>query len=808
MLRTPFNDDWTFTKEDVPGSSVPVTLPHDAMIREVRDPNLPGGQNTGYFPGGRYRYSKTFQAPESETAILEFEGVFHRSKVLLNGTEVGGRPSGYATFHVPLTTCLQDGENLIEVVVDTTDQPNSRWYTGSGIYRPVSLLTASSVHIEPFGFRLLTDSTSSESALIQAIVDVANEEDRAQELTITVTLSSPTGKKTTAKASLTVPSRATGTFRLPITVNNPELWSPENPALYQAEATVRSGRKTLDREEVTTGIRSVTVDAENGLQLNGQTINLRGACIHHDNGVLGAAEFDAAAERRVRRLLDAGYNAIRSSHNPTSNAVLRACDKLGMLVMDEFSDAWYFPKQVGDYGNDFDKWWQRDLDAMVLRDANHPSVIMYSIGNEISETSQPRGIELSNEMTARIRNLDATRPLTNGINLILNAFAQSDEKREKQLEKARTQGEDQNKNLIVLLNYAMGAMERIMPLVGGSKKADALSRDSFAPLDIAGYNYAPFRYRKDGELYPDRVIVGSETNPPDIAENWAMVEELPYLIGDFQWTGWDYLGEAGIAVKRYNQPRAMFLPYPALLAGEPVIDILGNSQTQMYLNRIAYGLEEGPVLAVQPVNHAGEKQSSTPWRFTNSIRSWAWEGYEGTIAVVEVYANAHMVYLLLNGERIGSASIGKKEGYTTTFEVPYTEGTLEAVAYDAAGRELGRDRLRSASSDLRLTLESDRDNLAADGQDLAHVSIAFTDSSGVVRPLADRPVRVRVDGAGVLAGSGSANPITEDRYTTGRFTTYGGRGLAIIRSTGESGEVRVSVEAEGVSPTSLMISAE
>jgi beta-galactosidase len=832
MLRTPLNDDWTVHKDGDPRPPVPVTLPHDAMISETRDPELSGGQNTGYFPGGRYHYTRTITQPDAETAVLEFEGVFHRSHVLLNGKEIGGRPSGYATFHVDLHPHLHEGENLLEVVADTSDQPNSRWYTGSGIYRPVTLLTGPALHVAPLGLRVLTESASPSAASLEVLVDVANETPTPRDAEITVELTAPDGSPAGARAVCTVPAGETLTTRIPIELQDPQLWSPQEPTLYEARAVVRTlgrdggvagpsadgptggptgGRKHEDRQgqqdvaTATTGIRHVQVDATHGFRLNGQTVNLRGACIHHDNGVLGAAEFDAAADRRIRILKEAGFNAIRSAHNPTSNAILRACDQQGMLVLDELTDAWYLPKQVGDYGLDFEQWWRRDLEAMVLRDGSHPSVVMYSIGNEIAETSQPHGIALSRDMTARIRELDRTRPVTNGINLILNALAPDDATRAKQVATAREHGEDQNKNLIVLLNYAMGLMEKVMPRIGGSKRADARSRDAFAPLDVAGYNYAHYRYRKDGALHPDRVILGTETNPPDIASNWAMVEQLPYLIGDFQWTGWDYLGEAGVAVIRYDSPRAMFLPYPTTLAGEPVIDITGHAQPQTFLNRIAFGLDRGPVLAVQPVDHAGEKQSSTPWRSSNAIRSWAWEGCEGTAAVVEVYAHAPRVDVVLNGRLLGTRAIGLDDGYAARIEVPYEPGELTAVAYDESGAEIGRDVLRSAGEQTRLTVVPDHEELRADGSDLAHLSISLTDEEGVVRPLADRPVRVQVDGVAVLAGSGSANPITQDRYDTGDFTTFHGRGLAVVRSTRESGEVTVTVRADGVEPVSVQL---
>ncbi|MFF2773103.1 DUF4982 domain-containing protein, partial [Streptomyces bacillaris] len=373
-------------------------------------------------------------------------------------------------------------------------------------------------------------------------------------------------------------------------------------------------------------------------------------------------------------------------------------------------------------------------------------------------------------MAERSRAQDPTRPVTNGINLLLNLVAPDDAKKQASVDKARESGESSAKNMIAVLNFAMSALEKVMPRLVKLKRADVRSRDAFAALDIAGYNYASGRYRMDAQAYPNRVIVGTETSPPELAKNWKLVKELPQVIGDFGWTGWDYVGEAGIAVKRYGEPRRLFLPFPALLAGTPVVDITGHLQTQAYLNRIIFGLDRGPFLAVQPVNHAGEKQSKTGWRSTNSVRSWAWDGYEGRRAVVELYADAHRVELQLNGRIVGSHTMTDTDDFRALFTVPFAAGELVAVAYDESGREIGRDVLRSATDGLKLAVTSDAETLRADGADLAHLAIEFTDAEGTVRPLADQEITVTVTGAGELLGSGSANPISPDEFNAGHFT--------------------------------------
>lgn len=813
MLRTSFNDDWTVRSEHNPDTPVvgPLTLPYDAMLHEPRTADTPAGMGTGFYPGGRYRYTKTFRAPEEwrgRSVTVEFEGVYHRSEVFLNGELIGERRSGYAVFHVPLDAQLRyDDENTLEVVADTTDQPNSRWYSGSGIYRPVHLLVGGAVHVPPFGARFSTAGVAENgTATLDAAFDVANTDTVERTVQVASSILGTDGAPVAESTdTVTLAPGAHTPVHLQIALKNADLWSPDSPHLYEARVRITDGSEVLDETVTQVGVRVITVDSTNGFRINGTTYDLRGACIHHDNGVIGAVELDAVADRRVRILKEAGYNAIRSAHNPTSPAILRACDRHGLLVMDELTDAWYFPKLSYDYGIDFEAEWENDLEAMIARGFNHPSVVMWSIGNEIAETSQPKGIALGHRIADRARELDPTRPVTNGINLLLNTIAPDDAKKAASVEKARESGDNASKNMITVLNFAMSALEKVMPLIVAGKRTDTRTKDAFAPLDIAGYNYGAGRYRKDHNGHPDRVIVGSETTPPELFKNWALVEELPWVIGDFQWTGWDYIGEAGISVIRYGEPRRLFLPYPALLAGTPVIDITGHLQTQAYLNQVIWGLCVGPVIAVQPVNHAGQKQSKTGWRSTNSIASWSWEGLKGKKAVVEVYANAHRIDLRLNGRSVGSRIMTAKDQYRATFEVPYEPGELTAITYDRSGAEVARDTLCSAGKALHIQLSPESDSVASGGEDLLFVPITLTDEDGVVRPLADREVTVSVEGEGQLIGSGSGNPLTADEFRRGAFTTFHGRGLAVVRPTAGEGSITVTFSAAGCAPSSVTV---
>ncbi|MCM3885579.1 glycoside hydrolase family 2 TIM barrel-domain containing protein [Frankia sp. R82] len=813
MIRESFNQGWRISRKRGDGSEVsvgPVTVPYDAMLFEQRDPKTVNSYNTGYFPGGVYRYSKTFRAAQEwrgRSITLEFEGVYLRSEVFVNGRLAGGRPSGYAIFQVVLDDFLGYGaDNLVEVVAHNDRGPNGRWYTGSGIYRPVHLLVGDRLRITPDGLRISTTSIERAEAIVDVAIEIVNDGTEGRTVTATTTLRGPSASTGPIEERLSVESGETKTLRQRVAVPAPALWSPESPQLYTASVALSDGDQVVDEAVADFGIRTLAVDARRGLRINGQPVKLRGAAIHHDNGVIGAHTLDAAEERRVRILWESGFNAIRSAHNPVSRATLRACDRYGVLVMDELTDVWWGPKSSADYSAEFEQWWERDLESLVAKDFNHPSVILYSIGNEIPETATARGIQRNREMAERTRELDPTRLVTNCINGFLNLiFRKKKNEKSEPAVADRTGGDAPNKNLIAVLNLLMGVLHPALRHIVRLPAVDRRTRDSFAALDVAGYNYMVGRYRKDAKLHPERVIVGSETGPTETVSIWREIETMPHVIGDFTWTGWDYIGEAEIAVLPYSRRPTLFGPWPALLAGEPVIDITGHRQTQSYLNEIAWQLRKAPYLAVQPVNHSGEKQYSNAWRSTNSIHSWSWEGHEGRTAVVEVYADADRVDLLLNGDLVGSAPAGPDKDYLATFSVSYRPGTLTAVAYNAAGKELGRDTLISAGVELRLQVRPESSELHADGADLAYLPIALTDAAGTVRPLADRTVTVEVTGAGTLLGFGSARPVTEEGFSTGRHSTYWGRALAVVRAGHEAGDVTVTVTADGCEPMTVVI---
>lgn len=813
MLRTHFNDDWYVEKIGSDRAPVgPLSVPHDAMMYEHRDPTLAFGHNTGYFPGGEYRYTKRFHAPDDwqdKAVILEFEGVYHRSEVYLNGERVGGRPSGYALFHVALGDELKLGQkNELEVIARNADQPNSRWYTGSGIYRPVHLLVGDRVRVTPTGLRVSTLTLNQSQALIEVATEIVNSGATARLVTVGVTVSvADGGDVASAAEEVTIEPQETIIVRQRLSVADPQPWSPDSPVLHHARVLIHEDGLVVDSEQADFGIRVISADAKHGLRINGAVVKLRGAGIHHDNGVIGAHTLDAAEDRRVRILKESGYNAIRSAHNPLSVATLRACDKYGVLVMDELSDAWWINKMTFDYGTDFVEWWQRDLESMIAKDVNHPSVVLYSLGNELSETASVEGIEQSREMVSLVRALDPTRLTTNAINGFVNMFAPTRSSRVR----ARASAEAKEAGSAILIaNLLIGTIEKVMHSVARLRAVDKKTRGIHATVDVAGYNYMHRRYEMDGRTYPDRVIVGTETQATSTAEIWREIERLPHVIGDFVWTGWDYIGEVGLAAARYDDKRRLFVPYPALLAGTPIIDITGFRQTQSYVNEIIWHLRRGPHLAVRPLNRVGHKRVAGGWRGSDSIRSWSWTGFEGVPATVEVYADAARVELLVDGTLIDSRSLRAEDNFLTVFTVPYRAGRLSARAYADDGSLIGEDALVTAGDDVHLRVTPEVAALKADGADLAYITIELTDNKGIVLPLADREVAITVTGAAQLLGFGSANPLSPGGFSDTRTTTYFGRALAVVRAGFEAGDVSIVVEADGCEPItmSLQVSAQ
>jgi beta-galactosidase len=817
VRRTPFNDGWTvgpkvnsFMERIVGSGSEParVTLPHDAMIGTERSPG--GRAATAFFPGGSWEYTKPFEVSPDEDGsalFLEFEGVYRDARVRVNDTLVAHRPFGYSGFTVQVDHLLGFGVSN-EVKVEARAHDDSRWYSGGGIYRSVWLHQGRRVHLVPGGLRLTTPEIDDDVAVVAVCAEVRNQSIGTSSAVLRVELLDADGTVVAAaEAPVTTAPGDVLTARQRLIVPSPRRWGPDDPSLYTCHATLLDGGEVLDEESTTFGIRSLSVDPIRGLRINGEPVQLRGACVHHDNGPLGAATIGRAEERRVELLKEAGFNAIRSAHNPLSRPMLEACDRLGVLVMDETFDMWTQPKSEHDYALRFPDWWEADVEAMVRKDCNHPSVLLYSIGNEIPEAGTPMGARVGRALAEKIRSLDSTRFVTEGISGLLaggsELFAQLAEGRQSAAEVEPDEETGVNTAMTQIADRLNDLMQS--PVVAKN------SGQTASYLDVVGYNYMESRFATDGELYPNRVIVGSETHPAAIGTGWASVRRYPHVIGDFTWTGWDYLGEAGIGRTVYGQPdRTPGMPsflgeFPWRTAWCGDIDITGHRRPQSYYREIVFGLRTDPYLAVQRPEHHGEAAAGTPWSWTDVVATWSWAGHEGRAVTVEVYADADEVELVVNGCSVGREPSGEKHSYRSAFETTYQPGLVEAVAF-RGGAEVGRTAIRSAAASVSLQASVDRAVITADSEDLAFVSLQLVDEDGVLHVAQDREIAVEVDGPAVLQALGSANPASAESFTGSTCTTFDGRALAVVRPTGP-GRITLRATAQGCQARQVEIDA-
>lgn len=774
-----FCENWTFRKED--GVSIPVSLPHDAMLLEKRDGGCRNGVNSGYFPGGKYVYEKTFDLDSAmigKSIELHFEGVYQNSRIYANGKLAGSHRYGYTAFDVDISEAVHVGDNTIRVEVDNSLEPNCRWYSGSGIYRPVQLIIRERNHIT----QVHLETVDIHPAKIRVDVQTTQDSNIAVEVY--------EGKKMVANGK-------SGEIEVP----DAKLWSAEIPFLY----TVRVKTDT-DERLVPFGIRKLEWDAEKGLTVNGKRILFRGGCIHHDHGVLGACEYYDAEYRRIRILKENGFNAVRIAHNPASQITLDICDKLGMYVMNETFDGWYVPKTYHDYARWFYEDWKQDVTAMVESSRNHPCVIMYSHGNEVSETATKRGAEICRELTDFIHGLDDTRPVTAGVNVLLNVYANmgmgvyKDKGDYKPESLPRKGGYKEKKTGSAFFNAMAQKLGPLMFFMSKGSKGDKGCLGAANSLDVLGLNYASSRYDEDVKKYPNRLMVGSETMVADLPYNWERVKKYPQLLGDFVWSAWDYLGEACIGDWTYHSYKGL-----PLLAGQGMIDITGKPLASMYFMQIVWGLREKPFIGVRPLNHAKEAPSTGAWQFTNAIDSWSWQGYEGEKAVVEVYADAAAVRLLINGKEIGTKQVKK---YKVMFKLPYEPGTLTAEALDDKGVIISSHSLTTAGDETVLTVRPDKKALQANSQDLCYLPIEFTDKAGNLKPYMEQRVEVTVDGAAALAGFGSALCKTDEVFDKNYHNSYRGRCLAVLRVGNTPGNAFITVKSSGMEPVTIEVEVE
>lgn len=814
MKKIKFNSDWKFNLGT--GKSFgnvmensqeekKITLPHDASVLRPRDENDVNGSGNGFFREENCHYIKEFSLDKKDSdknIWLEFEGVYQNSFVYVNNAFVGKCPYGYSNYYLDITEYVTfESHNTIKVIVKN-GVPSGRWYTGSGIYRDVNLMIADRLHIMPDGVKISARSVEEDIAAIRVETEIGYSGIRMREAYLVAELMDEEQVVASERIRITVKERTQQSYQLTMFVASPKLWDAEHPFLYKYRVWIEEQGEKTDEEEGTYGIRGLQLDTLHGLRVNGKTVKLRGGCIHHDNGIIGASEYLHAAEERVRKLKEAGYNAIRSSHYPMSRKLLEACDRIGMYVMDEYSDVWTSTKVAFDYGIHMTEWWEHDITNMIRKDYNHPCVIMYSIGNEIPEVGNCHDVQFGKKLADTVRRLDDTRYVTNNMNLMLSVMDRMGEIMQEATQKQSDEQEGQEINS--LMNDIGGLLDYVMT----SKIAEEATEEATGQVDIVGYNYAASRYETDGIRYPNRILVGSETSPADLDKNWELVERLPYVIGDFGWTAWDYLGEAGIGVVHYGEldGSSFYAKYPCKAAYCGDFNLIGDRRPVSYWREIIWGLRKEPYIAVQTPQHYGEQHNLSLWSMTDAIRSWNWSGYEEKPVRVEVYTPDEEAELYVNGELVERKTVGTKRKCYVYFDTVYKPGKIEVITY-SEGVEMARDSVKTAEAQMVLRVNADSNCIPADKSDICYVDVAVCDRKGVLNPDANVTVSINLEGPGKVLGFGSADPESTENYYDLNAVTYEGRLRAAVRGTGEKGLVCVTFSGENMETAKIMIEA-
>lgn len=772
-----FDFGWLFYRGGAQGAENPgfddsqwrkTDLPHDWSIEDLPGTNSPFSINAisqvsgGFTEGGTGWYRKKFFVPENlkeKKFRILFEGVYMNAEVWLNGSYLGSHPYGYSSFWFGITEKIRPGEENVLCVKVKNEGENSRWYSGSGIYRHVWLQILPTVHTDTWGTSVTTPQISDKEALVNIKIRVSNEGSETRKIKlVTRILDGQEQEKSVIETDTPVETGKSTIISQEIKLINPVLWSPDSPGLYKAVSYIYEGGAIIDQTVTIFGIRSIAFDALNGFRLNGKTLKLKGGCVHHDNGPLGSRAYDRAEERRVELLKASGYNAIRCAHNPPSPAFLDACDRLGMLVIDEAFDMWNEQKNPYDYHLFFDKWWKKDVENMVLRDRNHPSVILWSIGNEIPGRQRPDVAELAGVLSSFVKSIDPTRPVTSAVN---------DLKPDKD--------------------------------------------PYFAALDIAGYNYASGGdhnqqniYAQDHIRVPGRIMIGTESFPLEAFASWMDVVDNPYVAGDFVWTAFDYIGEASIGWRGYMQKQDFF-PWNLAYCGD--IDICGWKRPQSYY-RDALWKENQISVWVTPPEPSFElnpaRESWSKWHWLDAADDWNWKGNEGKTMEVNVYSSCEQAELFLNGKSLGRKATNRASKYMAVWQVPYQPGTLKAIGYKGK-KQVSISELKTASNPSIIKISADRSEIKADGLDLSYVTVELTDENGIRNPKAENQISFSINGPGTIIAVGNANPVSIESYQAPSRKAWHGRCLVIVKSEAKAGKIILKASSPGIEAASVEI---
>lgn len=781
MQRVDFSRNWSFYESDESQSFVfkhpqghPVDLPHDFIIGKPRRADALGGAGNGYFAEGQGVYKKILEIPpqwEGKTILLDIDGAYMNTEVAVNQEVLLIHPNGYTPFQVDITPALwkEKRKNLVKIITQSR-QPSSRWYSGGGLYRDVCLWVGGPVYVKPWEFFITTPVVGKERALVRVEAEITGEK-RPRKIAALCRILDREGicrgevqKQVTAEEKTRV--------RFDVELLNPCLWDLDNPYLYRCEILLLEGKEILDTAADTFGIRSIEVDAVRGFRLNGRKMNLKGGCIHHDNGFLGACAYPKAEKRKLEILKRAGYNTVRISHYPPSLALLKLCDEMGMLLMDEAFDVWRLGKVPMDYHQFFEAWWERDIECMVRRDRNHPSVITYSIGNEITERDGcNNGASWSRRLAEKVRSLDNTRFVTSALCGIFPFQDDVD---------------------------AGGGGGNFEVNVNPSQERWGETTAAFCePLDIVGYNYLKDIYESTHRQFPDRVMLGTETYAFNTWDYWEKVETLPYVIGDCIWAAVDYLGEVGVGKVYWEKDQETFdfmAPYPWRTSWQSDIDLTGEQRPQSVYRQIMWGASDRSGIYTTHPRHYGETFSGSGWHWQDVKDSWTFgDEYLGKPVQTEVYGAGDEAEFLLNGESLGTAPFEKLKA---VMDIPYKPGLLEAIVRKD-GKEISRCSLKTAGVATDLLVTSEDVQIAADGRDLGYLRITAVDADGTRCVEEECLVTVDVEGSGSFVSMGSANPCTEDQITDNSCHLYRGTAIVIVKGT-EPGKIRVTVRAENL----------
>jgi beta-galactosidase len=782
--ETSFNAGWKFVRSDISGAESAgfndsswrtIDLPHDWSIEDLPEKagvkqigpfsdESEGGGATAYVVGGTGWYRKHFKVFSKDKAknfTILFDGVYMDADVWLNGNHLGNHPYGYTAFAYNLTPFLNPAgkDNVLSVRV-RNEGKNSRWYSGSGIYRNVKLIKTNPVCVDLWGTYISTPDVTKEKAGIALKTNLVNNSKEEATVEVSVLILNPANEKvgeTKTKTSILSGNNALVGFR--IAIEKPELWSPEVPKLYTAIVQVAEKGKLVDKTQARFGIRSLDFSPGKGFLLNGEPVLLKGGCMHHDNGPLGSAAFKTAEYRRVKTMKENGFNAIRTSHNPPSKEFLDACDELGMFVLDEAFDQWQRPKNPMDYNRFFDNWWDKDLESMVLRDRNHPSIIVWSIGNEINERADSSGVEIAKRLKEKVLSMDKTRPVTQAV---CNFW-----------------------------DHPGRAWDATAP--------------AFSQMDVHGYNYQKGEYERDHELHPERIILGTESVAMEAFENWQMVEKYSYVIGDFVWTGMDYLGESGIGNSHTNDIKWGFMPpWPWYISNCGDISILGYKKPQSFFRDVVWQNSKLEMLVHAPVPD-GKKEVVSYWGWPNELKSWNWAGSEGKLFTVSVYTRAEKVRLELNGKIIGEKEVSDSTKLTAKFEVPYQPGELVAVAL-SKGQEVARQSLKTTGKSASLRIKPEQDKIPASPENLAYFNIEVVDENGQTVPDASPAINFKIGRGYKLQAVANGKPDEMQSFQKPEIKSWQGRCQLIVRSSDKAGKITVEATSPGLKSATAEVS--